>query len=98
MEGCQVIQGRLNMLRQNLLLLFLTLTLAACGKSGGGSGGSSAEHLEGGIADIGEITGPDVPAQALSFKTSGVKLIEMTQAQEDKMVKALKILKLVVAT
>lgn len=86
------------MKKAKCFLLALTLTVAACGGSGGGS---SKEVADQGLETDQGNTRPgeygQVPKAALTFATN-VQLIDMTSAQEAKFDRAIEIVKLVVAT
>lgn len=89
------------MIKSKILLLFLTFALCACGGSGGG-GTSGVEQSTNDLVPGGGTTipveGANVPDLALTFQTTGVRFIKMSQSQEKKMLDALRILRLVVAT
>lgn len=73
--------------------LFLFLTLASCGKSGGGSSTSQGEALS-----LDEISvDSNVPAAAHNFEVN-LKINNFDAAQEDKVLEAADLIKKVVAT
>ena len=93
-----------------ILMLMTSLLSVSCNKSGGGSDSGNATETapitgsDGSGNNSGSDTDnetpsstPNVPAQALSFKTN-VELLNFTTAQATKYNKAIELVKLVVAT
>lgn len=84
------------MMKSTTFLLLLALSLVSCGKSGSSSSDTAAEVSEINLSED-DVQAPTVPDAAITFKTN-IDLMNLTSSQENKMERAIEVVKMVVVT